>query len=79
MSVRKRIWRTRKGENREAWIVDYTDQLGQRHMKTFARKRRADAYHAQVAVDVRAGIHTADAQSTTVTQAGLLWIQGRSR
>ena len=30
MSVRKRTWTTRKGEAKEAWIVDYADGTGQR-------------------------------------------------
>ena len=55
MSVRKRKWTTRSGEAKEAWIVDYTDQQGDRHIKTFARKKDADAYSQQVGVDVRAG------------------------
>jgi integrase len=77
MSVRKRSWVTDRGENREAWVVDYTSQLGQRHLKTFARKRDADAYHAQVAVDVRAGTHTPDSRSVTVSEAGKLWLASR--
>ena len=48
---------------------------GARHIKTFTRKRDADAYHANVAVDVRAGTHTAESQSPTVTEAGWLWIE----
>jgi hypothetical protein len=28
MSVRKRQWTTRKGEKKEAWIVDYVDRCG---------------------------------------------------
>jgi integrase len=75
VSVRKRNWKTREGEAKEAWIVDYVDQLGGRHIKTFARKRDADAYHASVAVDVRAGTHTADSRSITVAQAGGLWLE----
>jgi integrase len=75
VSVRKRSWKTPSGEAREAWIVDYADQRGTRHIKTFARKKDADAYHASVAVDVRAGIHTADRASVTVTEAGRLWIE----
>jgi integrase len=75
MSVRKRSWKTPSGEAREAWIVDYSDQRGTRHIKTFARKRDADAHHASVAVDVRAGIHTADRASVTITEAGRLWIE----
>jgi integrase len=75
MSVRKRSWKTPNGEGREAWVVDYSDQHGDRHIKTFARKKDADAYHADVAVDVRTGIHTADSQSITVAKAGWLWIE----
>jgi integrase len=75
MSVRRRTWKTPKGETKEAWIVDYVDQHGDRHIKTFARKKDADAYHARVAVDVGAGTHTADSRSITVAEAGKLWIQ----
>jgi integrase len=58
MSVRKRTWTTRKGEQRESWIVDYADQLGERHIQTFSRKKEADEFHATVKVDIRQGIHT---------------------
>jgi integrase len=75
MSVRKRTWTTEKGEPREAWVVDYTDQLGKRHLKTFDRKKDADAYHAQVAVDVRDGTHTAG--NTTVAEAAEHWLVSR--
>jgi integrase len=74
VSVRKRSWET-NGQRKEAWIVDYVDQHGDRHIKTFARKRDADAYHADVAVDVRAGIHTADSRSITIAEAGRRWIE----
>ena len=40
MSVRKRKWKTGSGEEREAWIVDYFDQAGDRHIETFDRKTR---------------------------------------
>jgi hypothetical protein len=53
MSVRKRTWETPTGETREAWVVDYI-QLKKRHLKTFTRKRDADAYHAKVAVEMPA-------------------------
>src|SRR6516225_5586026 len=77
MSVRKRSWKTERGEIRERWVVDYSDQLGHRHLKTFARKRDADAHHAKVTVDVGAGIHTADSRSITVAEAGKLWLASR--
>src|SRR5262245_49289012 len=59
---------------KEAWVVDYTDQDGDRHIKTFAKKRDADAHHATVGVAVRAGTHTADSKSVTVAKAGALWL-----
>src|SRR6516164_4651569 len=74
MSVRKREWTTRKGEAREAWIVDYTDAKG-RHIETFERKKDADAREAQVTVDVAKGIHTAPSKSITVAQAADDWIK----
>jgi integrase len=73
MSVRKRSWKTKQGEDREAWIVDYVDQQGERHLKTFERKKEADEHHASVKVDVKAGIHTST--KTTVAQAGDKWIR----
>src|SRR5262249_23212727 len=73
MSVRKRAWITSKGEEREAWIVDYSDQTGARHLKTFERKKEADAYHATVRVDIRAGVHTSS--KATVAGAGKHWIE----
>ena len=75
MSVRKRIWQNRDGSNGEAWVVAYTDQDGTRRIKTFERKKDADAYHARVAVDVSAGTHTAESRSLTVAEAGRLWIE----
>jgi integrase len=84
MSVRKRRWTTRTGEEREVWVVDYVSQNGTRHLKTFAKKKAADGYHAQVAVDVSQGIHTAASRSITVAQAAADWLayvktEGRER
>jgi integrase len=75
VSVRKRSWIAPNGERKEAWVVDYRDQHGDRHIKTFARKKDADAYHAKVAVDVRAGVHTPDSQSVTIAEAASLWLE----
>ena len=75
MSVRKRKWTTRKGEEKESWIVDYTDQHGGRHIETFAKKKDADAYRATVTVDVRKGVHTAASKSITVAEAAESWLK----
>jgi integrase len=77
MSVRKRTWTTAKGEEKTAWVVDYVDRVegGTRRLKTFAKKKEADAFSAKASVEVRAGIHTADSASITVAEAGKKWIQ----
>src|SRR5262249_60980402 len=75
--VARRTWKMKGGESRGVWVVNYSDQLGRRHLKPFARKRDADDYHARVRVDVGAGIHTADSRSITVNEAGELWLKSR--
>src|SRR3984957_14194297 len=75
MSVRKRAWTTSKGEEKEAWVVDYVDQAGDRRLKTFAKKKAADNFEATANVEIRAGVHTADSVSITIREAGKLWLE----
>jgi integrase len=74
MSVRKRCWTTSKGDTKEAWIVDYVDQLGKRHIETFERKKEADERWAEVKGEVRAGTHVARSASPTVAEAAETWL-----
>jgi integrase len=74
MAVRKRKWTTGKGEQKEAWVVDYYDQAGKRHFETFARKKDADEVHDKIRTDVRAGNHIATSSSKTVREAAALWL-----
>jgi integrase len=73
MSVRKRMWTTRLGERKEAWIVDYADQDGERHIRTFDKKKNADAFHSAARVEVRHGVHTST--KVTVAKAAETWIK----
>ncbi len=73
MSISKRRWVT-KGVEKEAWVVRYTDTAGKRRLKTFAKKRDADAFHEQTKTDVRKGLHVADSATVTVAEAGKLWL-----
>jgi integrase len=73
------MWTTRKGEKKEAWVCDYTDQHGERHIRTFERKKDADAWSANTKIEVGRGTHTADSKSVTVKEAGGLWIQSAER
>jgi integrase len=70
-----RVWTTKTGETRTAWIADYRDQQGVRRLKTFQRKKDADAWLDQAKVEVRQGIHTAASASKTVVEAWEMWLQ----
>lgn len=80
MSVRKRIWTTQGGETREAYVVQYSiaelDSRGKRKrvIKTFDKKKEADAFHAQVRVDLAKGTHVPASKSPSVELAGRNWI-----
>jgi integrase len=73
MSVRKRKWVTSRGEAKEAFIVDYVDQEGLRHIRTFDRKGEATEYAATVRVDIAKGVHTAS--KLTVAEAADAWVK----
>jgi integrase len=75
MSVRKRRWKTASGEQREAWIVDYSDSQGDRRHRTFDKKKDADQFKAKTTVEIGDGTHVADAASVTVAEAGRLWVR----
>lgn len=67
-TVRKRKW-THKGVEKEAWVVSYTDQDGTRRLKTFEKKKEADAYRQQVESEIAGGTHTALSQTAIVSDA----------
>ena len=79
MSIRKRTWTTGKGVEKTAWVVDYVDLQGKRRLKTFAKKKDADAFESTAKVEVREGVHVADSASITVKEAGEKWIKASSR
>lgn len=62
-------------EAQEAWVANYTDASGKRRLKTFERKKEAEAWEDQTNVAVRAGTHVADSDSITVAEAGKLWLE----
>jgi integrase len=84
MSVRKREWYTERqkkligegqepGEKQTAWIADYSDQHGKRHIKTFTKKKDADAWEDSVRVNIRQGVHVTT--KLTVAKASEQWIE----
>lgn len=78
-SIRKREWTTTAGEVKTAWIADYFDQTGKRHIKTCKSKREADRWLVEVRHEVARGIHTPARSSPTVLKAGEAWIDQADR
>jgi integrase len=77
MSIRKRTWKTPKGESREAWIVNYRDRAngGVRVQRTFQLRKEAEAFDTDMRGEIRDGIHIARSRSVTVADAGTQWIK----
>ena len=75
MSVRKRTWMSRHGEQ-TAWIVDYADQHGKRRLRTFKRKGEADKFAANTPCRNRRG-HPRRRQCPHHGEArpGKLWLE----
>lgn len=79
MSIRKRKWTTASGVAKEAWVADYVDGQGSRRLKTFERKKDAEAFINGAKVEVREGTHVAESASITVAAAGDLWVKTAER
>jgi integrase len=73
-SVRRRV----QGK-KVTFLVDYFDQQGKRHNKTFAREKDAKEWRDRTVVEIKDGVHTPPADSITVVEAGELWLtQGKT-
>jgi integrase len=75
VSIRKRTWTNGDGSKGESWVVAYSDQAGKRRLKSFDRKREADAFQVELGVELRSGVHTPDSASVTIAEAGRLWLK----
>jgi integrase len=70
-SVRKRTW----GDGKTAWVADYFDQDGKRHLKTFKTQKAAKAWLVGTQHEVKQGIHTPESDSITVAEAAEIWME----
>ena len=73
-SVRKRSW-SHGGKTKTAWVADYFDQAGVRHLKTFSAKKAADVFLVEAQHEVTRGVHTADSVSITISEAATVWLK----
>jgi hypothetical protein len=71
--VRKRTWTNKEGKQ-TAWIADYTDQAGDRHIKTFPTQKAAKTWLVETQKEIKQGINTAASSSATIAEAGEEWI-----
>jgi integrase len=72
-SVRKRTWTTKTGE-KQAWVVSYMHK-GKQHIRTFSKKKTADAWRAEMQTEQKRGVHTPVSTSITVAEAGQKWLE----
>jgi integrase len=73
-SIRKRTWRSKDGEQ-TAWVADYFDQNGKRHIKTFDTKKSAAGWLVETQSEVKRGVHTPESASITLAEAAEIWIE----
>jgi integrase len=67
--VRKREWKTVKGDPRTAYIVDYVDSRGGRQRQQFNRYKEADRFRIKIEGQLSAGIYRPDANKVTMEDA----------
>jgi integrase len=76
-SIRKRNFGANK--ELECWIVDYRDQHGKRHIKSFPNKKSAEAWKVSAQHEIVQGTHTPASASKTVQEVWQLWIDESGR
>lgn len=68
-TITKRKWKTGKGEQREAWVLAYTDAAGARRKQQFEKKRDADARRVEVEGQIVGGTYRHEAATKSVDDA----------
>jgi integrase len=72
---RKRTWTTAKGEVRMAWIFDYKDGAGKRHIETYKTRGEANEARKRVEGEIDRGVHTVRSASKTIAEAAAAWLR----
>jgi len=73
-SVRKRKW-THNGVDKEAWVVQYTKPNGKPGIKTFQKKKEADAFRDKEAIQIQRGELISVQDSVTVEFVANEWLK----
>ncbi len=73
-AIRKRTWRTSKGEAKVGWTVDVVDSRGNCERRQFATRREADEFRVTLEGQLRAGTFWQDAARATLREAAALFL-----
>src|SRR4051812_3469136 len=73
-TVRKRKWKTSKGEARSGFAVDYFDGQGTRQRKQFTSRAEANDFRVEIEGQLRSGTFRPDAAKITVAEAANLFL-----
>lgn len=73
-TLRKRTWRTSKGERRSGFAVDYFDAEGQRQRKQFTSKAEATDFRVEVEGQMRAGTYRPEAAKILVKDLAVQFV-----
>ena len=68
-SIRKREWKTAKGLQRTAYIVDCVDGQGGRQRQQFTRWKEADRFRIKIENQLSEGAYRPDAKKVTIKDA----------
>ena len=72
--VRKRTWKTAKGEPRSGFAVDYFDTQGERQRRQFATRAEAHDFRIEIEGQMRAGTYRPDATKILVRELADLFL-----
>jgi integrase len=72
--VRKRNWKTSKGEARSGFAVDYFDSQGVRQRKQFATRAEANDFRVEIEGQMRAGTYRPEATKILVSELAEMFL-----
>jgi hypothetical protein len=73
MSIRHRTWKNKNGSQGQSWVLDYTDNGGERRLKTYKRKVDAQRGWAKIQIELDRNTHVPARRSATISEAAAHW------
>lgn len=73
-SIRKRNWKTTKGEARKGFTVDYFDNRGERQRRQFDSRGEANDFRITIEAELRTGTYRPEAGKISVAQLAEMFL-----